>query len=113
MTLKEFNIQRALGAFNVRDRVMLAENKDTCESILKLLGGDKILVVRTAVARNTSTPAVTLALLSCYDEVSICIQISRNTSTPTDVLRALAISRWSDVRKYANDNLRKMAEKIL
>ena len=64
MTLKEFDIQYALGLITFGDVCDMARSLDTPTNMLKILSQNKNISVRYFVAMNTNTPKKILKKLS-------------------------------------------------
>ena len=64
MTLKEFEIQLALGTVSLEDKREMASNPNTPVEILDKLSRDKTISVRSMVARNSNTSIEILERLS-------------------------------------------------
>ena len=56
MTIKEFEIQSALGTLTNRMKLKLANNSNTSKEVLTILSKDKYSSVRCRVADNPNTP---------------------------------------------------------
>ena len=67
MTIKEFEIQNALGSLSYDIKIELAENKRTSRKMLTILSKDEYWYVRYWVTNNHSTPKTVLFKL-CRDE---------------------------------------------
>ena len=80
MTIKEFEIQLALGTLTYDTKCKLADNKGTSKKILTILSTDESWIVRYCVASNPNTPV--------------------------EVLEQLATNKDSDVRYSAQANLK-------
>ena len=64
MTIKEFEIQLALGTLTYDMKCDLAENPNTPKEVLTILSTDKNRYVRHRVADNLNTPKEVLKKLS-------------------------------------------------
>ena len=64
MTIKEFEIQYALGSMSYRMLMQLAEHYKTSKKILTVLSKDKAVNIRYWVALNKNTPSGVLEILS-------------------------------------------------
>ena len=64
MTIKEFEIQLALGTLTYHMKIELANNKRTSKKILTILSTDKHWNVRYCVAINKRTSKEVLTILS-------------------------------------------------
>ena len=64
MTIKEFEIQLALGSLTDNMKINLAKNPNTPKEVLTILSTDKYWNVRYLVAKNPNTPIEVLKILS-------------------------------------------------
>ena len=82
MTIKEFEIQYALGSLSTDMIVKLAANKQTSKKILTILSKDENWYVRGWVADNPNTPTEVLKILSIDEDIGVRYFVSRNPNTP-------------------------------
>jgi hypothetical protein len=79
MTIKEIEIQLALGSLSRDDRIKLAGNKRTSKKILTILSKDEDWNVRFNVAYNSNTPKEVLKKLYTDDgQYQGCADIQLN-----------------------------------
>ena len=70
MTIKEFEVQKALGLLTYGMKIELAKNKRTSKEVLIILSTDKSWQVRYSIASNSNTPTKVLTkLLKDKDEM--------------------------------------------
>ena len=76
MTIKEFEIQLALGSLTDEMKYDLAYNKRTSKEVLTILSKDKDWVVRYDVANNPNTPTEVLTKLSRDEDRNVrwCVE---------------------------------------
>jgi hypothetical protein len=82
MTVKEFEIQYALGSLSDDMKKELAYTKRTPKEILTKLSEDEDNNVRYWVANNPNTPIEALTILSKDKDYSIRYRVAYNTNTP-------------------------------
>lgn len=105
MTIKEVEIQLALGSLSYNDKVKLTKNLYTSKKILTKLSTDKDWIVRWGVARNLNTPVETLAKLSEDEDANVRHTVARNHNTPIKVLTRLSKDEDYSVRYWAGETL--------
>ena len=86
MTIKEVEIQLALGTLTDRMKLELAKNKRTSKKILTILSKDKDSDVRCWVADNSNTPKEVLTILSKDKDSNIRYRVAANPNTPKETL---------------------------
>ena len=101
MTIKEFEIQLALGSLTYGMKLKLARNKRTSKEILTTLSTDKNMYVRWNVADNPNTPEEVLTILSTDEDNSVRYNVANNSNTPTEVLTILSTDEDWYVNKRA------------
>ena len=82
MTIKEFEIQLALGTLSYDMKISLAYNKRTSKKILTTLSTDEEWDVRYLVARNPNTPKEVLVKLSTDEHWCVRCRVADNPNTP-------------------------------
>ena len=108
MTIKEFEIQLALGLLTYEMKVRLANNLNTPIEVLTKLSADEHWAVRWSVAKNTNTPTEALTILSTDEDWCIRCRVANNTNTPTKVLEKLSVdNKNSNVKITALYTLKK------
>ena len=90
MTIKEIEIQLALGSLTEDMKIALAGNKRASKKILTILSKDKNVWVRWRVANNLNTPTEILTILSTDKDSSIRYLVACNPNTPKEVLVKLS-----------------------
>ena len=85
MTIKEFEIQLALGSLTDEMKYDLAYNKRTSKKILTILSTDKDGWIRWNVAKNSNTPKEVLIILSTDEDWCVRRRVAYNPNTPTEV----------------------------
>ena len=90
MTIKEFEIQLALGTLSYDMKRELAYNLNTPKEVLTKLSTDKHWSVRWRVANNSNTPVEVLTKLSTDEAYYVRSCVARNPSTPVEVLTKLS-----------------------
>ena len=88
MTIKEFEIQYALGTLTDDMKLKLACNKRTSKKILTILSTDKWRV-RCCVAGNPNTPKEVLVKLSTDEDWGVRWYVAGNHNTPKEVRKQL------------------------
>ena len=78
MTIKEFEMQYALGALSDDEKEKLAKNKNTPKEILSILSKDRHIEVRYNVAGNKSTPIEILEVLSKDEDWEVRWSVADN-----------------------------------
>ena len=86
MTIKEFEIQNALGSLTNNMKRALAEDLSAPVEVLIRLSKDKDMWVRWRIANNLATPEKVLAKLSTDKNWNIRYLIAKNPNTPIEVL---------------------------
>ena len=71
MTIKEFEIQLALGTLSCNMKYSVADNKRTSKKVLTILSTDKDWGIRWYVANNPNTPIEVLKILSKDESLSV------------------------------------------
>ena len=71
MTIKEFEIQYALGSLTDDMKYKLASNKRTSKKILTILSTDEDWRIRSYVAENPNTPVKVLEKLSTDKDINV------------------------------------------
>jgi len=71
MTIKEIEIQLALGTLSRHDKMKLADSKRTSKKILTILSTDESWRVRHRVAGNPNTPIDILKILSTDEDWTV------------------------------------------
>ena len=105
MTIKEFEIQLALGTLSMNDKVKLAKDRRTPKEILFILSTDKDNYIRCRVAYNPNTPKGILKKLSKDENRFVKAYVAGNPSTPIEVLKILSTSKDYICRANATDSL--------
>ena len=82
MTIKEFDIQCALGSLSNDIKRNLANNPNTPIKILVILSTDKYYTVRCRVADNPNTPTEILIKLSKDEDWAVRSRVADNPNTP-------------------------------
>ena len=106
MTVKEFEVQYALGLITFKRKYELAQDVNTDKGILEILGGDENSSILLTVADNPNTPIKVLEKLSGTRLYvtdgnpywGIRDSVAGNPSTPTDILEKLSADAESMVR---------------
>jgi len=101
MTIKEFEIQLALGSLSIDDKMKLADNKRTSKKILTILSTDKYWTIRSRVADNKRTSKKILTILSKDEHWAVRYGVANNHNTPIEVLKILSTDKDSEVRYWA------------
>ena len=78
MTIKEFEIQLALGTLSAGQKWELANNPNTPVDILTLLSNDKSWFVKSWAAKNPNTPIDMLTILSKDEDDYVRCCANRN-----------------------------------
>ena len=78
MTIKEFEIQEALGSLTDEMKVRLAKNLNTPKEILTKLSTDENSDVRYRVAENPNTPKEVLTILSTDKDSGVRYWVADN-----------------------------------
>ena len=107
MTIKEFEIQLALGSLSYNDKVNLARNLRTSKKILTILSKDKNWYVRCDTANNPNTPIEILTKLSKDKDWWVRCRVASNLNTPKKVLIKLATNGKEPISYCAIKNLSK------
>ena len=97
MTIKEFEIQYALGSLSIEALEKLADSK-TSKKVLSILATDKGWVVRSYIAMNPNTPKEVLIELSKDGDTNVRYWVASNPNAPKDILEKLSTDDNSDVR---------------
>ena len=84
MTIKEFEIQIALGSLTDDMKYELATNFNTPTEVLTQLSTDKSWYVRWRVADNPNTPKEVLKILSKDKDSIVRYRVVNNPNAPTD-----------------------------
>jgi hypothetical protein len=71
LTIKEFEIQYALGSLSDNMLMKLARNTNTPKEVLTILSKDEDNVVRCRVAINTNTPKEVLIKLLDDEDITV------------------------------------------
>ena len=115
MTIKEFEMQCALGSLTDSDKVKLAENESTLIEILSILSKDDDWVIRYWVAKNENTPEDILKVLSKDGRRSVRYYAIENPNTPKGILKILKVLRiyklLSKIHTTILNNMRKSPHK--
>ncbi len=90
MTIKEFEIQLALGSLSWDNKIDLADNKRTSKKILTILSTDNDWFVRSYISDNPNTPIDVLEKLSKDDNINVRYYVAENPSTPIEILKKLS-----------------------
>ena len=98
MTIKEIEIQLALGSLSIKDKIKLADNPSAPVGILKKLSTDKDIIVRYHVANNPGAPKEVLKILSKDKYWYVRYWVVRNPNTPMDILKKLSTDENKNVR---------------
>ena len=106
MTIKEFEIQYALGTLSLNMKIKLANNPNTPKEILKILATDKDGWIRYYIAGNPNTSKEILTKLSTDKGAEIRYYVARNPNTPKKILAKLSMDHDRYVR-YAAHSKRK------
>jgi hypothetical protein len=83
LTIKEFEIQYALGSLSDNMLMKLARNTNTPKEVLTILSKDEDRDVRYYVANNTSTPKEILTKLSKDKDRDVRSNVAYNTKYPS------------------------------
>ena len=108
LTIKEIEIQLALGSLSYGMKYELSNNTNTPKKILTILSKDKSWVVRNYVAENPNTPIKILIKLSFDENWNVRYWVANNPNTPIKILTILSkdednhISRAAIQNKYRN-----------
>ena len=86
MTIKEFEIQLALGTLSYDMKYKLANNKKTSKEVLTILSTDEYWLIRCYVAENSNTPVEVLKVLSTDENASVRSSVAYN---PKEILKKL------------------------
>jgi len=101
MTIKEFEIQYALGSMSDTCRVNLAIHKRTAKKILTILSTNEYWYVRCQVAGNLNTPVkILVALSKDVHHASVRIYVRENPNTPKEIIEKLL----KDARQKDHEN---------
>ena len=90
MTIKEVEIQLALGTLSYDMKYELADNKRTSKEVLTILSKDEGWYVRCRVASNLNTPKEVLKKLSTDESSNVRYWVVNNHNTPKEVLKKLS-----------------------
>ena len=85
MTIKEFEIQLALGSLTDYMKWELAKNKRTSKQILIILSTDEGWLIRYRVACNPNTPKEALTKLSKDKKELVRYWVAENPNTPKEI----------------------------
>ena len=100
MTIKEIEIQLALGSLTDDMKYELADNKRTSKKILTILSTDESWYVRYCVADNPNTPTEVLTKLS-IDNSYVKYYVAKNPNTTKEVLKKLSTDENWQVKDRA------------
>ena len=100
MTIKEFEIQLALGSLTGKMKRELARNKRTLKKILTILSTDEYWYIRYGVAKNPNTPKEVLTTLSTDEDKDVRCRVADNRNTPKKILTKLSTDEDRDVRSW-------------
>ena len=89
MTIKEIEIQLALGSLTDDMKLKLANNKRTSKKILTILSTDEDWSIRWRVAINPNTPKEVLTILSTDEYWGVRWRVASNPNTPIEVVEKL------------------------
>ena len=89
MTIKEFEIQLALGSLTNDIKWELANNINTPKEVLTILSTDESWYTRCNVAENSNTPVEVLIKLSTDKNNIVRYYAANNLNTPKEVLTKL------------------------
>lgn len=101
MTIKEIEIQLALGTLSMWGKVKLARSERTTKKILTMLLTDEHWIVRESIANNPSTPIDILIKLSTDEDWGVRECVIYNPNTPVDILKKLSTDEDVRVRNNA------------
>ena len=87
MTIKEIEIQLALGSLPDDVKEEVAKNSNTPKKILTKLSIDKDWVVRYYVAENPNAPKEVLTILSKDEYWSVRYRVAENLNISKEILR--------------------------
>ena len=85
MTIKEFEIQLALGLLTDEMKLKVAKNLNTPKEVLTILSTDKYWLVRCWVAFNPNTPKEALTKLSIDEDWQVKKYAIENLGNPDAV----------------------------
>ena len=103
MTIKEFEIQLALGTLSYDIKYKLVRNERTSKEILTKLSTAKNNYIRYWVAVNHSTPTEVLIKLSKDKDWSVRYGVAYNPNTPVEVLVKLSTDEHYSVSNKAKN----------
>lgn len=90
MTIKEFEIQYALGTLSDIQLYDIAMDSDTPTNMIIKLSTDKDYYVRCRVADNSNAPVDILTKLSTDEDRYVRCRVAENPNTPIDTLNKLS-----------------------
>lgn len=105
MTIKEFEIQVALGSLSYDEMIDLADNSKTPQKILTELAKNSDWYVRHRTMDNFNTPKRTLTKLAEDEHLEVRYSVARNPNTPGEVLSKLSKDKYAYVKHCATTNL--------
>lgn len=85
-------------------RCAIAENQNTCQSLLTKLSIDEEISVRSLVAQNINTPIVCLERLSNDKSPNVRMFVAKNINIPVLFLEKLAMDEYEYIRAEAASN---------
>ena len=86
MTIKEIEIQLALGTLSFDMKRKLARDERTSKKVLTILSTDECWSVRWRVASNLNTPIEVLTILSTDKDWDVRYNVADNPNTPKEVV---------------------------
>ncbi len=102
MTIKEFDIQNALGSLSYTMKIKLAINFNTPTEILTKLLIDKDNIVRYHIANNSNASVKILTILSKDKDYYVRCWVACNPNTPKEILTILSKDKNFHVRDVVN-----------
>ena len=110
MTIKEFEMQYALGSLSHDMIQKLTNNSNTSKKILTILSADENYYVRQNVALNRNTPVKVLTKLSTNEAFHIKIAVARNPNVSIEALTKLTTDENVFIQEYARKRITDLAD---
>ena len=104
MTIKEFEIQLALGSMSNGMKVDLAKNPNTSLEILTILSKDENSAVRHWVADHPNVPVKILVGFVKDEDWCVRCRVADHPNTPTEILVKLSKDENHNVRYWVAGN---------
>ena len=106
MTIKEFEIQLALGTLTYEMKCKVAKNSNTPKEVLTILSTDEYWGVRWDIACSHNTPVEVLTKLATDGDWGVRWCIADNINTPKEILTILSTDEDKHVKANAIKTLK-------